>query len=140
MTQMMLVVGFAVVVLTVALYWNSRTERIRRNLFAGRKDVSVDEIYARFYSDSVVSKPQLEQALREVANCLGVPATRLLPSDRFLIELAPEPGWEFDDGLGILTSLAEKKLLEQGSRDPTAVAQIQTVDDYVRLSAAVKHR
>jgi hypothetical protein len=66
------------------------------------------------------------------AGRLGGPAGCLRPSDRFDVELAPAKGWEFDDGLGRLTAVAEERLRTRGL-DKGLVAQIKSVDDYVRL-------
>jgi len=91
-------------------------------------------MHATFYGSSRVSRAELAQALGEVSSCLGVAANRLRPSDRFDKELAAERGWEFDDPLGALTAIAEKRLAKKGL-DPKLVGQIMTVDDYVRLVA-----
>jgi hypothetical protein len=94
--------------------------------------MSMDELHAAFYAQSGISKVDLEAAFREVGRLLGVPAGCLRPSDRFDVELAPAKGWEFDDGLGRLTAVAEERLRTRGL-DKGLVAQIKSVDDYVHL-------
>jgi hypothetical protein len=68
----------------------------------------------------------MRAALQEVAAAIHVPATRLRPTDRFSVELAPAKGWEIDDGTALLaqTIRANSRKADQGP--------IQTLDEYLR--------
>jgi hypothetical protein len=127
------IIGVGAIIAVGVWYWEIRTRRASRLPFSDRPSMSSDELHRAFYAGSDVSKAQMETGLGEIARALGVPAGRLRPSDRFDAELAPEEGWEFDDGLGRLTAVAEGKLIERGLNREWVV-RIKTVDDYVRLA------
>lgn len=61
--------------------------------FSNRKDMSLNDFYDLFYKSSGIKKELIEEQLNHVAFELPLPATRLLPSDRFDVELAPDKGW-----------------------------------------------
>jgi len=119
----------------VAIAWTFFSSLKRRSPFRDRTEMSAEEIYSAFYADSVIDKDAVLRSLREISDKLQVPAGKLRPSDYFLGELAPNRGWEFDDGLGVLSDLARKKLATKGD-DPEAVARIKTVDDYIRMTSS----
>jgi hypothetical protein len=123
-----------VVLIGAVAYWNRKTSRRQRAVFRQRPEMIVEDMHRSFYAGSAVSIESLRGAMDEISGVLGVPPTRLRPSDRFAVELAPEPGWEYDDPLGVLTALAEEKLKREG-RAPDSAKDLLTVDDYVRLTS-----
>jgi hypothetical protein len=130
---MLLAISMMIVVLGAALWvWTSRAEGGRARRFSSRNDVDVETLHAASYGNSNVSKAQLEEGLKEIASTLGVPMLKLRPSDRFKVELAAEAGWEADDGLNVLTTLAERRLARKDG-SPIPVEKIETVDDYIRI-------
>ena len=116
---------------TVAWIWQARVRGARNNFLETRPEMTVDEIYEKFYPDKIVSKETVSRALTEIASALEVPAGRLRPSDRFAKELAPPAGWENDDELGALALLTKDRLAK--SKAKATVENIHTVDDYIRL-------
>lgn len=118
----------------VAWIWQARVRGARNNFLETRPEMAIDEIYEKFYADKTVSKETVSRALAEIASALNVPAGRLRPSDRFGKELAPPAGWEDDDELGVLASIAKDRLAR--AEADTTVESIRTVDDYIRLVPA----
>lgn len=130
--------GFGVLaVIGGGWFWAAHTSRSARKLFRTRPELTMQEIFAEFYSDSSLASRDVESAFQEIGKVLGVPPGKLRPSDRFSGELAPRTGWEYDDGVSILSSRAERILAAQG-RTGDSLKDIQTVDDYVRLVGAAK--
>ena len=134
MTSIFLVVA-VVLVLGVGVIWTVYSSRERRSPFRERSEMAPDEIYSAFYADSSYAKEHVLRCLREIADRLQIPMGKLRPSDSFSDELAPNRGWEYDDGLRVLSDLARKELTANGS-DPETVTQIRTVDDYIRFTSA----
>jgi hypothetical protein len=129
--------ALALVVLLVAVtwVWHQKTRRGGRAAFRERPDMSIADLHRHYYSGSDVTEADLEAFLGEISGQLGVAVPRLRPTDRFDKELAPQRGWEFDDPLGALTSIVRRELAANGL-DPDLVANIDTVDDYVRIRCA----
>jgi hypothetical protein len=100
--------------------------RLRR--FDERIDLPIKESWEPFCRDSGVPLSVAEDALRIVENATGVSRGKLRPEDRFAEELAPEKGWEFDDGLAELQWELESQTLVGG-------AEVKTVGDFVKALA-----
>ena len=126
------IVVMILVAVGTALLWNALASRSRRSPFKERTEMTLDELYSQYYSGSDLRKEIVADALRDISETLGVPLGKLRPTDRFHGELNAPAGWEYDDGLGILSSRAEKKLANK-DLSPTVVTSIETVDDYIRL-------
>jgi hypothetical protein len=133
MAVALLVMGI-IVALCVGVAWTFYASRARRSPFRERQALTLDEIYSTFYADSALDKEAVARSLREIADKLQIPVGKLRPSDSFTDELSPNRGWEYDDGLAVLSDLARKKLAMNGS-DPEAVVRIKTVDNYIRLTS-----
>lgn len=73
--------------------------------------------------------------MRHAANELALPAEKLLPSDRFDVELRPARGWEMDSGKGILLSELGKLARTKGVQ--VDLQQISTLYDYLNAMARV---
>jgi hypothetical protein len=131
----------ALVTLLVAVIWvwEQKTRRGGRPVYRERPDMSIADLHQRYYSGSKVTVADLEKFLGEISEQLGVAVPRLRPTDRFDKELAPTRGWEFDDPLGALTLIARRELTANGL-DPDLVANIYTVDDYVRIRSGCSSR
>jgi hypothetical protein len=127
-----LVIGVLVVAIGVGAVWSFHASRSRRRPFRERPSLTLDEIYATFYAASSLDKEAVVRSWREIADTLHVPVGKLRPSDSFLDELSPVAGWEYDDGLAILSDRARRTLAKSG-HDPEAIVQIKTVDEYIRL-------
>lgn len=66
--------------------------------------------WGRSFSDGPQpsDKDEVSRSLREIADKLQGPVGKRRPSDSLMGELAPNPGWEHDDGLGMLWARAEE--------------------------------
>lgn len=126
----------AIVVLTAgaALVWffGRRVDARRASRFPERPLLNPGELWRDFYRESAVSRESVETALRLVSEATTVPAGKIRPTDRFAAELAPETGWEFDDGLAEIAWYVESK--SKGSSEG-----LETVDDLIRLLNRLEH-
>ena len=115
-----------VVVAAGALIWifGRRADRLRVARFAERPVLSVERRWEKFYRDRGVSAEAVARALNLIEDALGIPSGKLRPDDRFADELAPENGWEFDDGL------ADLRWYLEGSRKGSSES-VHTVDDFI---------
>lgn len=103
--------------------------------FESRKENSIDEFYDLFYKSSGIDKTLIQELLEHVAGELDLPVARLIPSDRFDVELAPDKGWEYGAGHGILR-LELKKWAKQKELE-IDISSVHTLDEYLRLAASV---
>jgi hypothetical protein len=131
----MLQITLLVLVLAVGslfiVFGGRRADRKRQARFIDREEMSFDEFYRQYYEHSGLGADSVRRALFEVATALQVSPTRLRPADRFNIELAPEKGWEVDDGAGLLAHVLRNKGVIASGR------QIRTLDDFVRAAASM---
>lgn len=119
--------GVAVALAFGVLIWlfGKRADQRRAIRFDGRRQLSFDEIWDYYYSNSGLRRELVEEALRIIEKAIGVPIGKLRPDDRFSEQLAPERGWEMDDSLAEL-------LWHLRPVPRTDSAVIETVDDFVR--------
>jgi hypothetical protein len=101
--------------------------------FEGRESMSMQGFYSEFYANSGIPFVVIEELLLHVASELCLPVEKLRPSDRFDSEMAPERGWNWDSGAGMLSveiqNLAREKNVQVDLR------KIVTLDDYLRIAA-----
>jgi hypothetical protein len=103
---------------------------IKKRRLAEREDIEPDRFYSLFYDSSALPKKIVIQILETIATATEMPINKLRPQDRFDRELKPVKGWEFDDGINLL-SVETKKLLEK-NRVQIDLTEIKTIDDYIR--------
>jgi hypothetical protein len=127
----MIPLAFVVTLLAGVLLWvlARRAEDRRVGRISGRSSLDAKEIWKEFYEGTTISPESVEAALRLVGDATNLPPGKLRPSDRFADELAPEPGWEFDDGLAQISWYLES-LDGRGSED------LYTIDDLIRRLSA----
>ena len=113
-------------VMVVWMYFR-KAEKVKTAHFLGRKEYTLHEIYKSFFSDSDVSEKCFEELWQELADLLELPASKLLPSDRFSVELAPPKGLDFGDPAKDVISYINKKCHEAGISPST----INTIEDYI---------
>lgn len=133
MTALIWIGGLGLVAL---LFWHGlrREHRALATRFADRSAMPFDAFFQTFYAEKI-DPVTLEELLRHAANELEIPAEKLLPSDRFDVELRPATGWEMDSGKGIL--LSELNTLAQTKSVRVDLQQITTLDDYLNAMARV---
>jgi hypothetical protein len=119
------------VVIGAVIIWNLYPSRKRLSRFHEREELTSDQIYERFFSNELCSKDLVLELWNEVASVLGIPPGKLRLTDRFDKELAPEKGWEYDDEIGIINSIAQTRLKKSGTT--ANFSGIKTLGDYVHL-------
>ena len=94
-------VGIFVVGMGIMEY--RRKAMLRRKAFRleSRKDYGDSELNLEF-QDAKLNPDELMRALDAVERATSIDKRKLRAVDRFDAELAPERGWEYDDGLGLL--------------------------------------
>lgn len=116
-------------------FFGRKAEALRVARFKNRASLDILEFWSKYYPSGEVSLKSVEEALRLVNEATEVPPGKLRPDDRFAVELAPERGWEFDDGLAeIYWDLeAKKKGASEGIR--TVEDLIHRLEDLHQLEA-----
>jgi hypothetical protein len=126
-----LVVGIIVAGGTLFTLSSRRAGLHKAKRLSHRPELSLQEFQEQFYRDSDISPGVLAEALRAIEEATAVPRGQLRPQDRFAEELAPEKGWEFDDGLAELR-------WELEARGKNRDSVVSTVDDFIRIFAEAK--
>jgi hypothetical protein len=111
-----------------------RREKERR--FAGRPDLMPGEFYERFYASAGLPRDAVLRTIHDVALELEVPEAKLRPEDRFAEDLRPVRGWEFDDGIGILSWELDRLARKAGVA--IDLGSIATLDDYIRYRVGLE--
>lgn len=112
--------------LVVGIYFRT-ARRAKTERLAGRPEMTLHQIYESFFSESAIPESRVAELWEELARVLELPAGKLLPADRFQVELAPPKGFEFDDPIRDVKYLISKNCLRRGIQPET----IQTVRDYI---------
>ncbi len=124
-----------IIILILVLVWHGMVDSKKRlsRRFENRPDITFDEFYSNFYKTSNLEKHLVEELLNHVAAELDLPVLKLLPTDRFDTELAPDKGWNWDSGHGILSIELQQLAKKKGQE--LDLKKIQTLDDYVKIAA-----
>lgn len=120
------ILGIAALIL---FRYGKRADDFRKARFSARDDISFDDFVGRYYKGEPLDHLRLRQALDEVARVIDVSPGRLRPTDRFDVELAPEKGWELDDGTAMLGRYLATR--SAGEYEP-----ISTLDEYLRARSS----
>jgi hypothetical protein len=130
-------IGLVLVFLPMLLLAGRRMVRKKRSRFQDRADMSEDEFFATYYGDSGVARGVVSEVIQVVANATDIPSTKIRPSDRFDVELAPMPGWEFDDGLAEVSWFIRARMKKAGAREGV---RSETVDALIRYIDQLEKR
>ena len=95
----------AILVVLFLATWRMAEKKQR---FADRRDLTDDELVLTFDAESG-SAASVIRFLKLVEFAADVPRGRLRPGDRFAVELAPERGWEYDDGVALLPEILQRE-------------------------------
>jgi hypothetical protein len=120
---------------TVGLYFRT-ARKAKVDRLAGRPEQTVHQIYQSFFADMAIPEKRVAELWEELARVLELPASKLLPTDRFDVELAPPKGYEFDDPIKDVKFLISKYSLRAGVK-PEA---IETIRDYIVTFGQDAHR
>jgi hypothetical protein len=101
MEQFWLSLGVFLLILAALMVLTKRMYKKKISRFVRRGRLTEDELINEFLP-SRGSRNDVSDFLGIVSRAAEVPIGYLRPTDRFSQELAPEKGWEFDDGLGLL--------------------------------------
>jgi hypothetical protein len=129
------IIFLALLAAGVAILVWLRSWRQRRSLadkFASRPSMEFEAFYKKFY-DGKLDRDEVRTHLTNVSDEYSVPADKLLPTDRFDVELTQPSGHEFDAGTGLLPMQVE--LLARAKGGMLKAASIVTVDDYITQMA-----
>jgi hypothetical protein len=96
---------------------------------SGRSQLLDDELCATFDGCQLPAKELLE-FLQLVALSVEMPRGLLRPTDRFSVELAPERGWEFDDGLSLLPTVLTHRF--GGDDGHYNIEQFRTISELLK--------
>jgi len=113
-----------------------RAAQARALRFSGRRPLTAEELWREFYEQRGVPLEMVEEILQVIAEAAGVPAGLIRPADRFDSELAPEKGWEFDDGLAEIIWWVKDRAKRSGRRVGD-ISNVRTVDDLVNFVFAL---
>lgn len=119
-----LAIGLLLTVLISAGLLGRRADQRRRQRLSSRE--SLDDAWTHYMDHEEVSRESVDIVLKSVTKAIGVAPGKLAPTDRFGVELAPDRGWEYDDGLAEV----EWDLRALGLRD---LRSAQTLGDLARL-------
>ena len=103
------------------------------HVFSGREPLGPEEIYARYYTSSGLSKNVVTDLWQEVAKTLDLPVKQLRPTDEFGKELGPYRA--IDDDLDQLVKITAVRL--DGIGKKADFSSIKTLDDYIRQIGAM---
>jgi hypothetical protein len=111
--------------------------RMRARRFAGREELSLHDLFLRFYKESSVTEETFSQLWNEAADALGIASGRLRPSDRFDNELGPVKAFPLVDVNETLLSLMVRKLRSKDPKaKPSELKDLQTLNDYILFFGA----
>ena len=113
-------------VVLVSLYFRKAGEG-RTSLFSTRSEQNLHDIYRTHFAATQVSEEKFLGLWIELAEILEVPPGKLLPSDRFRVELSPPSGYEFNDQIKDVMYVIGRNCNRTGVKPE----QIQTMRDFV---------
>lgn len=97
----------------------------------------MDDFCSQFYPGEDLPRERILDVLKNLSEALEIPAGKLRPSDRFLVELAPlKDTWgsvdDTDFSLILLTGRLQKR---DGVR--IDMKTVKTIDDYIRAACSL---
>lgn len=115
------VIGFGI------LEWRRRVMiRHKAERFDSRSDYDKSELFSEFQNSRL--KPyEIHRALEAIERATCISKCKIRANDRFDKELAPEKGWEYDDGLALLALDLSKEF--EVSAEVFCLEQNPTVSD-----------
>lgn len=120
-----LIAASAACVVFVSYYF--RKARERRALLSKRPTLDLSTIYRENFSGNEIDEESFVTLWKGIADILEVPAGKLLPTDRFDVELAPPKGYEFNDPINDIRNKIARSSASAGI-DPKNVISMR---DYV---------
>ena len=132
------IVAFCLItLLAVLVALGLYAERVRlckkRARFSDREELSLDEIYHRYYSDSGLLAGSVCEVWTQIAARLNVAPGLLRPSDRFDTQLSPVRGFPIEDELSDVEEYIRGRLA-RGTGDMDSL-KLATLDNVIHLIA-----
>ena len=110
-------------------------DRLKR--LGEREFLSMDDFCSRFYSGEGLPRERILEVLKDLSEALEIPAGKLRPSDRFLVELAPlKKTWGSVDDTDFSLMLLTKRLKKKHGV-PIDMKMVKTIDDYIRAACSL---
>lgn len=115
MIYLILVIVAVALLVCVKLAYRIEAKRLptKQARFKDRENLSVEEIYQRYFSDSGLQKEKVLDLWLKIAQTLHLEPGRLRPTDRFDTELAPVQGHHVEDELIDLEELARDQFQDR---------------------------
>jgi hypothetical protein len=124
------VVGFLIVAAGVAILFESRRLPKKRARFLDRASTPPSEIFTTYYKNQGVAESRFQELWSDAARILKLDPTRLRPSDRFNVELAPVKGHLAEDELVDLEEYYSAECKRMGLPSPP---RLQTLGDLIQV-------
>ena len=126
---MFFIAGFSIFAVALLIYlFQKKKVNKYAEIISSREDLSLDEIYERFYGAEGFDRSAIFDIWQEIAGNLEVSVGKIRPSDRFGKEVG---GYlvtsEKLDALGLA---AKKRAKKYGIK--IEISKIASIDDYVR--------
>ena len=135
MGEWWLVVGIFSAIVLILLVSTQVMLRKKRARFASRDNLSEDDLIAKFFEPRM-SRQIIIGVLEVVSKASDIPMGLLRPTDRFKDELAPERGWEFDDGISLLPLTLSKHF--GGDPSDYDLTRHKTIEELIRV-VCIRH-
>ena len=98
--------GVFVVVMLMAGFWiwygGRRADAVRCRRFAEREEILFEEFINAVGEQERLDRDLVMELLHDLSEEIGVSPGKLRVEDRFDVELAPQKGWERDDGIYVV--------------------------------------
>ena len=121
------------------LFTDGPLQKDRVKHLGERQLLSMDDFCSQFYSGEELPRERILDVLKDLSEALEIPAGKLRPSDRFLIELAPlKNTWGSVDDTDFSLMLLTKRL-EKQCGVPIDMKTVKTIDDYIRAACSLQH-
>jgi hypothetical protein len=112
----------------------SYPKRKRAARFADREELSMEQIFERFYKDRGVPKDLVLELWNEAAEALSVPGGKLRPTDRFDKELGPVRAFPLVDlNEGLLSIMVRRLRAIDPNAKPSVPENIKSLNDYIEF-------
>jgi hypothetical protein len=128
-TSVLVLVAVSVLIAAYAL--ESRRIAEKQNRFKLRKNKSLNEIYSEYFCEQQIDRERFERLWLQVSKVLRLDPLKLLPTDRFDVELAPVKGFLTEDELADLEDLYKENVRNQRGVEPVKVPE--TLGDLVLI-------
>ncbi len=125
-------IGFGLLAILAFAYYRkmAKADASRRARFVSREAMSSEEFLAECGISDREAGAQVLDLRHSMSLEFDIPEGKIRPGDRFDVELRPEKGWEFDDGVALL--MQDLQAARHAKKLSTDTSKIVSVKDYVK--------